>query len=111
MPQTFSCLLCRSSMERQFLVLNKHRQDTAELFCRQLFMQYLDASLEGTSAHLHTEIEQVLAAVKVLHVNDAPWLGCTELKFMESVLERFRQRGGRIIDEESKAQWAGGRGE
>jgi len=98
-------------MERQFLVLNKHRQNTAELFCRQLFMQYLDASLDGTSGQLYKQIEQVLASVQVLHVNDAPWLGCTELKFMESVLERFRQKGGHIIDEESKAQWAGGRGE
>jgi hypothetical protein len=96
---------------REFLVLNKHRQDTAELFCRQLFMQYLDASIEGTNAHLFTEIEQVLATVQVLHLNDAPWLACRELQFMESMLDRFRKRGGHIVDEESKAQWAGGRGQ
>jgi len=45
---------------------------------------------------LFNNVEQGLSAVTFLHVRDAAWLTCEELKPVESILDAFRQRGGRV---------------
>jgi hypothetical protein len=81
---------------RDFLFFTKHRKNTAELSCEQLYMRYLDSTLDGTTSQLFNNVEQGLSDVTFLHVRDAAWLTCEELKPVESILDAFRQRGGRV---------------
>ncbi|HYR44960.1 MAG TPA: hypothetical protein VER98_18160 [Terriglobia bacterium] len=81
---------------RDFLFFTKDRKSRAELSCEQLYMRYLDSTLDGTTSQFFQSIEQRLSAVTSLHVADAAWLGCDELKPVQSILRAFRERGGRI---------------
>jgi hypothetical protein len=83
---------------REFLFLGKGRhQQTAELSCEQLYMRYVDSTVDGTTGQLFENIEQSLSAVTVLHLTDAAWLRCEELKPVESLLAEFCSRGGRVV--------------
>jgi len=81
---------------REFLFFNRNRKNTAELSCEQLYMRYLDSTLDGTTSQLFKNIERGLSTVTFLHVRDASWLTCDELKPVESILDAFRERGGRV---------------
>ena len=81
---------------RDFLFITKHRKNTAELSCEQLYMRYLDSTLDGTTSHLFNNVKEGLSTVTLLHVRDAAWLTCDELKPVESILDAFRERGGRV---------------
>ena len=81
---------------RDFLFFAKHRKNTAELSCEQLYMRYVDSTRDGSTPQLFKNVEDSLAAVTVLNVRDASWLTCDELKPVESILASFSDRGGRI---------------
>ena len=81
---------------REFLFRTKEQQSTAELSCEQLYMRYLDSTLDGTTSEFVDNIKERLSTVTSLHVSDAAWLNCEELKPVESILAAFRARGGRI---------------
>ena len=82
---------------REFLFFRKAGHDqTAELSCEQLYMRYLDSTVDGTTAQLFETIGQSLSAVTVLRLTDAAWLTCEELRPLESLLAEFRSRGGRL---------------
>ena len=78
------------------MFFTKNRKNTAELSCEQLYMRYLDSTLDETTSQLFNSVEQDLSAVTFLYVRDAGWLTCEELKPVESILNAFRQRGGRV---------------
>jgi len=81
---------------REFLFFTKDRKSTAELSCEELYMRYLDSTLDGTTSQFFQNIEQRLSSVSSLHLADAAWLDCDELKPVQSILTAFRERGGRI---------------
>jgi len=81
---------------REFLFFTQNRKNTAELSCEQLYMRYLDSTLDGTTSQLFNNVEQGLSSVTLLHVTDAAWLTCEELKPVGSILDAFRERGGRV---------------
>ncbi len=79
---------------REFLFAR--RQNALELSCEQLYMRYVDSTLDGTTSQLFENIEQNLATVNTLLLTDAAWLKCEELRPMNSILAAFRERGGRV---------------
>jgi hypothetical protein len=81
---------------RDFLFFAKDHRKTAELSCEQLYMRYVDSTLDGTTSQLFKSIEQNLSSVTCLHLTDSAWLSCEELRPVESILARFKERGGRI---------------
>ena len=81
---------------RTFLLFSQNHQRTAELSCEQLFMRYLDSTLDGSTAALFKNLEENLSTVTRLRLTDATWLNCEELKPVESILAEFRKRGGHI---------------
>ena len=81
---------------REFLFFAKDVKDAAELSCEQLYMQYLDSTLDGTTPQFFRNIEQRLSTVTSLHLIDSEWLSCDELQPVQSILAAFRERGGRI---------------
>jgi len=83
---------------RDFLFLTSRRDSTAELSCEQLYMRYLDSTLDGTTEQFFENIEQNLSSVSFLHLNDVAWLNCEELAPVKSILARFRERGGRVVE-------------
>jgi len=81
---------------REFLLFTSPAQTTAKLSCEQLYMRYLDSTLDGSTSQLFRNIEADLSTVTSLHLTDAAWLNCEELKPFESILASFRERGGSI---------------
>jgi len=81
---------------REFLFFAKDRTDTAELSCEQLYMRYLDSTLDGTTPEFFNNIEQRLSAVSWLRLIDSAWLSSDELKPVASILDAFCARGGHI---------------
>jgi len=81
---------------REFLLFTNPAQSTARLSCEQLYMRYLDSTLDGSTSELFRNIEANLSTVTSLQLTDAAWLNCEELKPFESILASFRARGGFI---------------
>jgi hypothetical protein len=81
---------------RDFMFLRQVPENAAELSCEQLFMRCVDSTLDGTTPELFSHLEQTLACVTSLHLTDAEWLSCEELKPLEVMLMRFRERGGLV---------------
>jgi len=81
---------------REFLLFTNHAQSAAKLSCEQLYMRYLDSTLDGTTEQLFKNIEANLSTVTSLHLTDSAWLSCDELKPIQSILAAFRERGGYI---------------
>jgi hypothetical protein len=81
---------------REFLFLDQNHERTAELSCEQLFMRYLDSTLDGSTGEFFKNLEENLSTVTRLRLTDAAWLNCEELKPVESILAEFRKRGGHI---------------
>ncbi len=81
---------------RDFLFFRKNSAGAAELSCEQLYMRYLDSTLDGTTGEFFKRVEDSLSGFSALRLTDSGWLQCGELKPIESVLARFRSRGGRI---------------
>jgi hypothetical protein len=79
---------------REFLFAG--RENTLELSCEQLYMRYVDSTLDGTAFQLFESVEQRLATVRTLHLTDAAWLKCEELAPMNAILAAFRERGGHV---------------
>ena len=78
---------------REFLSFTNQHENTVELSCEQLYMRYLDSTLDGTTAQFFKNIEQSLSTVTHLHLTDAAWLNCDELRPLEPILAAFRKRG------------------
>ena len=81
---------------REFLFLARDRNNTAELSCEQLYMRYVDSTVEGTTSHFFGKLQESLATVTSLRLIEPSWLSCDELEPVQSMLEAFRARGGRI---------------
>jgi hypothetical protein len=81
---------------REFFFFTSERKNAAELSCETLYMRYLDSTLDGSTAQLFQSVEQSLITVTTLHLTDAAWLKCEELRPMDSILAAFRERGGRV---------------
>jgi hypothetical protein len=69
---------------------------TTELSCQQLYMRYVDSTLNGTASEVFQHVEGILATIAVVRLTDTAWLDCPELKPLEAILARFRERGGTI---------------
>jgi len=81
---------------REFFFLAKDRNNAAELSCEQLYMRYVDSTVDGTTSHFFWKLQESLATVTSLRLIEPSWLSCDELEPVQSLLEAFRQRGGRI---------------
>jgi hypothetical protein len=81
---------------REFLFRAKDLNNTAELSCEQLYMRYVDSTVDGTTSHFFRNLEERLATVAYLRLIDPSWLSCDELAPVQCMLEAFRARGGRI---------------
>jgi hypothetical protein len=67
--------------------------EPAVLSCERLYMQYLDAQVDGTAAQLFDHLAGDLRGVRVLQLTETSWLSRADLK---AQLEDFKARGGRI---------------
>ena len=82
---------------RDFLSFKIDRENhAAELSCEQVYMRYLDSTVDGTTEEFFRKIEQTLSGVNVLRLSERSWLACEELKPVESLIAAFRGRGGRV---------------
>jgi hypothetical protein len=81
---------------REFLLFKKEGNGVVRLSCEQLYMRYVDSTTDGTTAQLFEDIEHSLSSVTSLRLTDPSWLSCDELMPLQSILDAFRARGGRI---------------
>ena len=81
---------------REFLFFAKEPDNAAELSCEQLYMRYVDSTVDGTTTDFFRNLEHRLGAVTSLRLIEPSWLNCDELEPVQNMLEAFRDRGGRI---------------
>ena len=83
---------------RDFLLMRTGRDgDGVILSCEQLYMRYVDARAEGTTAELFAHLLQDLQSVKHVRLIKTSWLSDDDLRRqLEIVFESFRSGGGRI---------------
>ena len=83
---------------RDFLLMRTGRDDdTSILSCEQLYMRYVDARADGTTADLFARLLHDLQAVKRVRLIKTSWLSDEELRCqLDVVFETFRGSGGRI---------------
>jgi hypothetical protein len=81
---------------REFLSFAKNVGDVVELSCEQLYMRYVDSTIDGTTSQFFRSIEERLATVTSLRLIEPSWLTCDQLEPVQKMLVAFRERGGRI---------------
>lgn len=64
---------------RDFLTLNTGDR-SAVVSCEQLYMRYVDAEAEGTTAQLFEQLSRDLRGVGAVRLTDTAWLSCEDLK-------------------------------
>jgi hypothetical protein len=68
-----------------------------ELSCERLYMRFVDARADGTTARLFGDLAFELRSFTTLRLADASWLSCDELsQGLDPVLAGFTERGGRV---------------
>ena len=71
------------------------RDDAAELSCEQLYMRFVDAEADGTTARLFDVLAEDLRETRVVRVTDRSWLARDDLKTkVDEILAAFVARGG-----------------
>jgi len=83
---------------RDFLLMRSGRESgQAILSCEQLYMRYVDARAEGTTAELFARLVRDLEDVTRVRLIKTSWLSDDDLKReLDAVFDAFRERGGRI---------------
>lgn len=82
---------------RDFLLFRVDQTDAAVLSCEQLYMRYVDARADGTTAALFDRLADDLARVRNVRLIKTSWLSDDELRTrLDALLERVRERGGRV---------------
>jgi hypothetical protein len=77
---------------RDFLTLNT-RDRSAVVSCEQLYMRYVDAEADGTTAELFDRLSRDLRGVGAVRLTDTSWLSCEDLrKRLDAVLAQDSQR-------------------
>ena len=80
---------------RDFLLIRAVRP--AVLSCEQLFMRFLDAEADGSTARLFAHLADDLRGVHVVQIVDASWRGRDDFaRHLDPVLEQFTSSGGRV---------------
>ncbi len=82
---------------RDFLFLRAGRR-SMELSCERLYMRWVDATADGTTARLFDLLAGELAQTRSVSLVDTSWLACRELEAaLDETLSAFRARGGRVL--------------
>jgi hypothetical protein len=83
---------------RDFLLMRSGREaDPVILSCEQLYMRYVDARANDTTASLFARLLEELHGVKRVRLIKTSWLADKELETqLDAVFESFRRDGGRI---------------
>lgn len=88
-------MIAASMNRRDFLTLRRDR--SAELSCEQLYMRYVDAQAEGTTAQLFDQLSRDLRDVSTVRLTDTAWVTGEDVKrALDAVLESFIASGGRV---------------
>jgi hypothetical protein len=83
---------------REFLLLRATRDREAELSCERLYMRYVDAAVDGTTARLFEALARDLQNADVVRLTDAEWLADDDLNAgVARILAAFVARGGRVL--------------
>ena len=73
------------------------RDNAAELSCEQLYMRFVDAEADGTTARLFDVLAQDLTQARVVRLTDRSWLARADLNAkVDEILAAFVARGGRV---------------
>lgn len=80
---------------RDFLLLRAG--PSAVLSCEQLYMRWVDACADGTTARLFEHLASDLRGIHDVRLTETTWLSCEDLKRqLDAVFDAYRKDGGRI---------------
>ena len=82
---------------RDFFLLGSGRTRVLEVACERLYMNYLDAQIDGTTGQLLKRMGQESRRARKIRFRDPFWLDREDLKrALEPLLAEFLSRGGSI---------------
>ena len=80
---------------RDFLALRVG--EPAVLSCERLYMRFVDAQADGTTAQLFDRLAADLRTAAVVRLTETAWLSRAELRaHLDDVLAAFEAAGGRV---------------
>ena len=82
---------------RELLLLGADRARETELSCERLYMRYVDAEADGTTARLFEMLAGDLRRASTVRLVDTSWLAREDLKSqLDATLAAFVASGGRV---------------
>ena len=82
---------------RDFLLLGRGRARTLEVSCERLYMTFVEARMNGSTAALLARLAEQSAQARRVRLRETAWLARDDFRSaLQPVLDAFESRGGTV---------------
>ena len=82
---------------RDFFLAGNGRTRTLNVSCQQLYMTFIDATVDGSTVALINRLQTALSNVSHLRLRETTWLARQDFKTMLTpLIDTFRAQGGTV---------------
>ena len=82
---------------RDFILLGRGRTRTLEVSCERLYMTFVEARMNGSTAPLLARLAEQSARARRMRLQETTWLAREDFRAaVQPVLDAFESRGGTV---------------
>ena len=82
---------------RDFILLGRGRTRTLEVSCERLYMTFVEARMNGSTAPLLARLAKQSARARRMRLQETTWLAREDFRAaLQPVLDAFESRGGTV---------------
>lgn len=82
---------------RDFILLGRGRTRTLEVSCERLYMTFVEARMNGSTAPLLARLAEQSARARRMRLQETTWLAREDFRAaLQPVLDAFESRGGTV---------------
>lgn len=82
---------------RDFILLGRGRTRTLEISCERLYMTFVEARMNGSTAPLLARLAEQSARARRMRLQETTWLARDDFRAaLQPVLDAFESRGGTV---------------
>ena len=82
---------------RDFILLGRGRTRTLEVSCERLYMTFVEARMNGSTAPLLARLAEHSARARRMRLQETTWLAREDFRAaLQPVLDAFESRGGTV---------------